>query len=56
MRGMTPWILKDFRSPRRPLPHIQDFWNRKGLISDQGQKKKAFFILKEFYDRISKPK
>lgn len=54
MKGMTPWILKDFRSPRRPLPHIQDFWNRKGLISDQGQKKKAFYILKEFYDKIGK--
>jgi len=54
MKGMTPWILKDFRSPRRPLPRIQDFWNRKGLISDQGQKKKAFYILKEFYDKIAK--
>lgn len=56
MRGMTPWILKDFRSPRRPLPRIQDFWNRKGLISDRGQKKKAFYILKDFYDKIDKHK
>lgn len=52
VKGMTPWILKDFRSPRRPLPSIQDFWNRKGLISDRGQKKKAFYILKEFYDEM----
>ena len=32
VRGASPWILKDFRSPRRPLPRIQDFWNRKGLL------------------------
>ena len=49
IQGMTPWILKDFRSPRRPLPRIQDFWNRKGLISDRGDKKQAFYILQEFY-------
>ena len=50
IRGMTPWILKDFRSPRRPLPNIQDYWNRKGLISDGGEKKKAFDILKQYYE------
>ncbi len=49
-RGATPWILCDFRSPRRPLPHIQDGWNRKGLIGENGVKKMAFFTLKEFYD------
>ncbi len=49
LRGMSPWILTDFRSPRRPLPSIQDFWNRKGLISNHGVKKDAFFILQSFY-------
>ena len=49
LRGITPWILCDFRSPRRPLPGIQDGWNRKGLISANGEKKKAFFVLKNFY-------
>ncbi len=49
LRGMSPWILMDFRSPRRPLPGIQDGFNRKGLISDQGQKKQAFFILQKAY-------
>ncbi len=49
LRGFSSWILVDFRSPRRPLPGIQDYWNRKGLISDTGEKKKAFFILKEFH-------
>lgn len=52
LRGMTPWILADFRSPRRPHPLYQDFWNRKGLISDTGQKKKAFHTLKRFYDQM----
>jgi beta-glucuronidase len=52
LRGMSPWILKDFRSPRRPLPKIQDFWNRKGLLSEKGEKKKAFFVLQNFYNSI----
>lgn len=49
LSGFTPWILSDFRSPRRPLPVIQDMWNRKGLISEGGNKKKAFYILQDFY-------
>ncbi|HEY0765463.1 MAG TPA: glycoside hydrolase family 2 TIM barrel-domain containing protein [Pyrinomonadaceae bacterium] len=49
LRGTSPWILTDFRSPRRPLPNIQDFWNRKGLISDRGEKKKAFYVLQRWY-------
>lgn len=49
VRGMTPWILKDFRSPRRPLPGIQDFWNRKGLISDKGIRKQAWYLLRNYY-------
>ena len=51
LRGMSPWILMDFRSPRRPLPGIQDGFNRKGLISDQGEKKQAFFILQNAYKK-----
>jgi beta-glucuronidase len=47
--GMSPWILKDFRSPLRVLPRIQDGFNRKGLISDQGQKKEAFYVLQAWY-------
>src|SRR3989440_6597389 len=54
LRGTCPWILMDFRSPRRPLPGIQDFHNRKGLISDQGQKKKAFFIMQNYYRELQK--
>jgi len=53
LRGTTPWILADFHSPKRVLPEIQDDWNRKGLIGETGNKKKAFWILKEFYENIS---
>jgi beta-glucuronidase len=47
--GMSPWILMDFRSPRRPLPGIQDFWNRKGLIAPDGTRKQAFNVLQQFF-------
>jgi beta-glucuronidase len=53
LRGMTPWILMDFRSPRRLLPGIQDNFNRKGLVSDQGQKKQAFSVLQKAYQEHS---
>jgi beta-glucuronidase len=49
LAGTTPWILKDFRSPRRVLDGIQDYYNRKGLYSDRGEKKLAFYVLKEWY-------
>ena len=47
--GVTPWILVDFRSSRRQLPGIQDYFNRKGLISNWGIRKKAFYVLQDFY-------
>ena len=53
LAGMSPWILMDFHSPRRFLPGIQDDRNRKGLVSDQGQKKLAFFVLQRFYRRLA---
>ena len=51
LAGTCPWVLKDFRSPRRPLPGIQDGFNRKGLFSDQGRRKKAFYVLREWYEK-----
>jgi len=50
LAGTTPWILKDFRSPRRVLPGIQDYYNMKGVMSDKGEKKKAFYVLKKWYE------
>jgi len=49
LAGTTPWILVDFRSPKRNLPEIQDGWNRKGLVSSNGEKKKAFYVMQEYY-------
>lgn len=49
LAGTTPWVLKDFRSPRRPEPVLQGGFNRKGLVSDQGKRKQAFYVLKEWY-------
>ena len=54
IRGMSPWILADFRSPRRQLAFIQDGYNRKGLISNNGIKKKAFYTLQGFYEKMAK--
>ena len=54
VQGMSPWILKDFRSPRRLLPDVQDGWNRKGLISERGQRKQAFYVLQNHYLDIKK--
>jgi len=47
--GISPWILVDFYSPRRQLNGIQDWFNRKGIISNNGVKKQAFFELQDFY-------
>lgn len=53
LSGSTPWILKDFRSPRRQLKNIQDDYNRKGLVSERGERKKAFYVLQEWYGKLS---
>jgi beta-glucuronidase len=50
LRGMSPWLLADFRSPRRLLPNVQDGWNRKGLYGQTGHKKLAYYVLKNYYD------
>ena len=51
LAGTSPWILKDFRSPRRVLPDIQNYYNMKGLVSDKGEKKRAFYIVKDWYSK-----
>lgn len=54
LRGTTPWVLKDFRSPKRLLPGVQNGWNLKGLISDQGIKKEAFYTMQAFYRSLER--
>lgn len=47
--GLSPWILKDFRSPRRLLYGVQDWYNRKGLVSNRGERKLVFDLLRDRY-------
>ncbi|WP_421879096.1 glycoside hydrolase family 2 protein [Marinoscillum sp.] len=54
--GLTPWILVDFRSPKRNNPTCQEGWNRKGLIDENGEKKKAFFVLQKYYEELKNAK
>jgi beta-glucuronidase len=49
LAGTSPWILKDFRSPKRMLGGIQDDYNRKGLLSEKGERKKAFYVMQSWY-------
>ncbi len=52
IKGMTPWILYDFRCPRR-TSFIQNYYNRKGLLSpDKTYRKSAFKILQDFYTEL----
>jgi beta-glucuronidase len=51
--GLSPWILNDFRSPRRNNPIYQEGWNNKGLFDHHGKKKKAFYVLKEYYTEVN---
>ena len=50
LAGVSPWILFDFRSPFRFHPTNQDGWNRKGLVSDKGQRKQAWYIMRDYYN------
>jgi len=53
LAGLTPWVLMDFRSPTRMLPGVQDYHNRKGLVSNRGQRKMAFYTLQKFYEKLA---
>ena len=54
--GLSPWVLMDFHSPRRMLPGIQDYYNRKGLFSDHGEHKQAFYVLQKYYKELESTK
>jgi beta-glucuronidase len=50
--GTTPWILYDFRCPRR-LNRYQEGFNRKGLIdADRKTRKPAFYVMRKFYEEM----
>jgi len=52
LAGISPWVLYDFRSPYRFHPTNQDGWNRKGLLSDKGEKKQSWYIIHDLYNKI----
>ncbi len=53
VKGMSPWILYDFRTERRKNI-FQRGYNLKGLIAaDKKMRKKAFFTLAEFYNTMN---
>jgi beta-glucuronidase len=49
--GVCPWLLFDYRSLGRMNQVYQKGYNRKGLISENGEKKKAWYIMNEYYKR-----
>ncbi len=49
LRGVAPWVLMDFRSTTRNIPKLQDGYNRKGLIAEDGKKKQAFELFQKAY-------
>ena len=49
LAGISPWVLYDFRSPFRFHPVNQEGWNRKGLVGDRGDRKKAWYVMHNFY-------
>jgi len=51
LRGVCPWLLYDYRSLGRMHPVYQKGYNRKGLISENGEKKKAWFIMNDYYTK-----
>ncbi len=51
IKGMTPWILRDFRCPRRTAV-TQKYYNTKGLVSAGGKRKMAFGVLRDFYHSL----
>lgn len=51
LAGVTPWILADFRSPKRLNPTIQGEFNRKGIYSERGEPKMSMYILRDWYKK-----
>jgi len=43
--------LVDYKSPGRMHPVYQKGYNRKGLLSEKGDKKKAWYIMKKYYEK-----
>lgn len=51
VRGVAPWVLMDYRSPAR-LNRFQGGYNRKGLLSEHGERKLAWQVIRDYYAEI----
>jgi len=51
LSGVCPWILYDYKSLGRMHQVYQKGYNRKGLISENGEKKKAWYIMNEYFNQ-----
>jgi beta-glucuronidase len=49
--GISPWLLFDYKSLGRMNQVYQKGYNRKGLLSEKGEKKKAWYIMNEYYKK-----
>ncbi len=53
LRGMAPWVMTDFRSPVRMHP-LQSGYNRKGLLSERGERKLAWQVIHDHYAELER--
>ena len=54
IQGTAPWILFDYRTPKR-LGAYQKGYNIKGLVTaDRKREKPAFSVMKDFYEEVIK--
>ena len=49
LSGVCPWLLFDYRSLGRMNQVYQKGYNRKGLLSEKGEKKKAWYIMRDYF-------
>ena len=49
--GVCPWLLFDYRSLGRMHSVYQQGYNRKGLLSEDGEKKKAWYVMQNYFKR-----
>lgn len=49
--GVCPWLLYDYRSLGRMNQVYQNGYNRKGLLSENGEKKKAWYVMKDYFQK-----
>ncbi len=51
LAGVCPWLLFDYRSLVRMNQVYQKGFNRKGLLDEYGQKKKAWYVMNQYFNK-----